>query len=351
MGKSKIGLTLAGGGAKGAYQVGVYKALQESKIKISGVTGTSIGSFNAAMIASDEIDKLEYFWLNDDIGKLMGFYNDMNINKKNYYDHIKEFSIPYVSIVLNKGLPISGLKNKITKIINEDKLRKSDFDFGLVTYRVSDNKPLYLFKEDIPNGKLVDYIVASCYLPVFHSEKLDEDSYYLDGGFFDNEPYNMLGEKGYDKIYVVELGSVGVKPKNYTNANIVRIKPSRNLGGMLNTNKYKIKENIELGYYDGLKIFKNLDGIKFIFKRFPNWFYKMLLRKVDSRTLTRAQVFFMTKNNKILVIKALEYVLKYEKKTYLNVYNPYKEIKRIQKNYKNDKKIIAYKLLFGLKLL
>lgn len=350
MGKKKIGLTLAGGGAKGAYQVGVYKAMQDSGIKIDGVTGTSIGSFNAAMIASDEFEKLEYFWMHDDIGKLMGFMENMNIEKKDYKDHIKEFSIPFVTIAMNKGISIDGLKNRIKEIVNEDKIRKSDMDFGLATYKLKTKTPLRLFKEDIPDGKIVDYIIASCYLPIFKYEKLDDDSFYLDGGFFDNTPFNMLGDKGYDKIYLVELGSIGINKKNKSKAEIIRIKPSRNLGGVLNTNKYKIRENIKLGYYDGIKVFKNLDGKNYIFKKNNEWFYKFITKKVNKRVLIRAEVFFLTRNKKELVLKSLEYILKKEKKTYLNIYKPFIEIRRIKKikDKKNDS--IAYEFIKELKV-
>lgn len=350
MGKEKIGLTLAGGGTKGAYQIGVYKAMIDAKIKISGVTGTSIGSFNAALIASGDFDKLTYFWENDDIGKLMNFFDDMNIDVKSYKDLFKEFTIPYISMIKNKGIPIDGLKNRITEIVKEKELRNSDIDFGLVTYKLKDKKPLYLFKENIPNGKMIDYIIASCYLPVFNMQKLDDDSYYLDGGFVDNLPYKMLVDKGYDKIYVVDLGSIGITKKYKCDAQIIKIKPSRNLGGILNTNKYQIKKNIELGYYDGIKIFKNLDGHKFIFKKRNEWFYNFLVRKVPNKIRKRVEVFFLTRNSKELVLKSIEYVLKKEKKTYLNIYKPYKEIRRIKKIYKNEKKLIVHEFISSIKL-
>ena len=47
-----IGLVLSGGGVKGAYQVGSYFAFKKCHIKIDGIVGCSIGSFNAAMIAA-----------------------------------------------------------------------------------------------------------------------------------------------------------------------------------------------------------------------------------------------------------------------------------------------------------
>ena len=242
--KKKIGLTLAGGGIKGAYQIGVYKAMLKAGIKISGVTGTSIGSFNAALIAQDDFDKLEFFWENDDLGKLLNFMSDLSYENENLLDDFKEFSVPLLSIMKNKGLPVDGLRNRIVQIVDDKKIRESDIDYGLVTYRVKDKKPLFLFKDDIPEGKITDYITASCYLPVFKLEKLDGDSYYLDGGFCDNTPYKMLADKGYDKVYVIELGSIGLTPKSKSKCEIIRIKPSRNLGGILNTNSYQIKKNI-----------------------------------------------------------------------------------------------------------
>jgi NTE family protein len=54
-----IGFALEGGGAKGAYQVGAYKALIENHIKPSIIAGTSIGSLNAAMMAQGDYKKLK----------------------------------------------------------------------------------------------------------------------------------------------------------------------------------------------------------------------------------------------------------------------------------------------------
>src|SRR5438552_6312353 len=59
-------LVLQGGGALGAYQVGVYEALHEAGIAPQWVIGTSIGAINAALIAGskpdDRVAKLCDFW-------------------------------------------------------------------------------------------------------------------------------------------------------------------------------------------------------------------------------------------------------------------------------------------------
>ena len=53
-GRSSIGLVLSGGGAKGAYQVGIIKALAEMDVPIAAISGASIGALNGAVAASSD---------------------------------------------------------------------------------------------------------------------------------------------------------------------------------------------------------------------------------------------------------------------------------------------------------
>ena len=61
----KIGLVLSGGGAKGAYQVGVIRVLEEFGLidDIQWVTGSSIGGINGALFLQYTPDEIETFWL------------------------------------------------------------------------------------------------------------------------------------------------------------------------------------------------------------------------------------------------------------------------------------------------
>ncbi len=341
------GLALEGGGTKGAYQVGVYKALKECSIKINGITGTSIGSFNAALIASGLDKELENFWMNENIAKLLGL-EKLIVKDVNFFDNVKGITKPIIDIINNSGLPSDKLFEKLQKILDEDKLRSSKLDYGLVTFRLKDNKPLYLYKEDIPKGKLVDYIVASSFLPVFKPILLDGESYYLDGAFYDVSPSNMLEEKGYSKIYVVSLKAPGIKRKKTGSSKIIKITPSRPLGNMLNVDKMKIYENIEMGYYDTIRKIKKLDGYKFTFAKKSKWLYNIKAKKVSKKTLNRIQVFFFTNDIKELIIKSLEYVMTKEKYSYGKIYDPFVEISKVKK-YK--KELIPYKFLKELKII
>ena len=60
----KRAIVLSGGGSKGAYQIGVWKALRKLKIKYDIVTGTSIGSVNGIMMVQNEYHKASFLWKN-----------------------------------------------------------------------------------------------------------------------------------------------------------------------------------------------------------------------------------------------------------------------------------------------
>lgn len=58
----EYGLVLDGGGARGAYQIGAWKALREAGVKINAVAGTSVGALNGALICMGDVEKAEQIW-------------------------------------------------------------------------------------------------------------------------------------------------------------------------------------------------------------------------------------------------------------------------------------------------
>lgn len=345
-----IGLSLSGGGVRGSYQIGAYYALKKCHIKIDGFVGTSIGSFNAAMLAAGKDKELLEFWQNVNVGEIIGFNNKYIEELKEEHKSNNVFYHLFKNakdVVVNKGFNTDGLEKILKKLDLEDEIRKSKKDFGLVTVRAKGYKPIYKFIEDIPKGKLNDYLLASCYLPVFKMQKLIDETYYIDGGFYDNNPANMLLNKGYDKVYAVDLDAVGLKRRIKDKSKVVVIKSRHNLKSILNTNLDDIKYNIKLGYYDTIRVLKKLDGSKYIFKSFNPWIYNWMIRKVDPKVKEEAEKLFSSFDAKTLVIKSLEHVMTRQNYEYTNIYNPIKVIKQIQKG---KKKYGIYKFINELKI-
>ena len=65
-----LGLALEGGGAKGAYEIGAYRALTELGYRFDVICGVSIGAINAALLAQGDCERAAEFWetmSNDDL--------------------------------------------------------------------------------------------------------------------------------------------------------------------------------------------------------------------------------------------------------------------------------------------
>lgn len=257
------GLVLEGGGAKGSYHAGAYKAILEEGIEIKGVAGTSIGALNGAMIVQGDFETTLDLW-NDisytDIIQANEEEIERLLNKKLDLEDFKLLSKKILSIVTDRGFDISPFKEMINKYVDEEKIRKSSMDFGIVTINITDRITVEVFIEDIPEGKLGDYLLASSYVPIFKFEKLD-GKIYLDGGFYDNLPFKMLQKKGYKDLILVRTHSKGIikRPPNNEGSMIV-ISPSRDIGRSYICDKEQAKKNIKMGYYDALKVFRGLKG-------------------------------------------------------------------------------------------
>lgn len=330
------GLILEGGGVKGSYQVGAFYAFRDSKVKLDGFVGTSIGSFNAAMLASNKYSELLDFWYNVNPGELLGFDKNfidiINNDSKDIESLISAFSA-LKKVVKNLGIDNTNLLNNIKNVLDFDALNKSSKDFGLVTVQVSKKgaKPVYVYKSDIKSkDKLIEYLMASSYLPVFREKRIIDDHFYIDGGFYDNSPVKLLTDIGYDEVYVINIKGIGINRRHNTNAKVINISPSRDNGKILEFDRDVIRDNIMMGYYDTLRVLKRLDGYRYCFKRRNNKYYKFLVRKVDKRLFKRVMNFFDTNTYKTTVLKALEYVLEKEHIDYYDVYESYKLIKKLR---------------------
>lgn len=262
------GVALEGGGMKGAYHLGAMKAILECGYKIGGYVGTSIGSFNAAVLAQGDFEKLYDRWYNASTSMGLDLKeNELTklVSKKWDFAGVKYWTKFFSDSVANKGIDTTKLKALYDEFIDEEKLRKSNIDYGLVTVSLTDKKPVYMFKEDIPEGEVSNYVLASSYLPVFKQDKiLKDDKTYIDGGFYDNCPITLLKKKGYKDIFEIKTKAIGISRKvDRKNLNIITISPSKELGGILFSDNKVVRNSMQMGYFDALRVIKGYIGDKF----------------------------------------------------------------------------------------
>ncbi len=114
--------------------------------------------------------------------------------------------------------------------------------------------------------------MASANLPVFKIEPID-GQYFLDGGFYDNCPINLLIQKGYREIFAIRTLSIGIsRPPADPNVKVTQIVPSESTGNLLNFDPKLIEKNIQMGYCDAKRVLSPLAGQKYYIKPAPHAF-------------------------------------------------------------------------------
>ncbi len=283
-----LGLVLEGGGARGAYEIGAVRAYYENGYKFDGAVGTSIGSINAAVIAQGDFDRALEIWeslrpetLFPEDEKLIEILSDKSFDLEDIPRAAKKIG----ELIKNGGLDTKHIKELLESFTDEEKLRESDMDFGLVTYSVTDRKRMELFKDDIPKGHLVNYLLASSMLPVFKQEKL-MGKYFADGGYVDVCPYNMLIDRGYDELVVIRVFGTGLTRKvKSRGVKIQMVVPSDKLGNMLDFSPETIKNAMTMGYFDAQRVIKGYKGRKYyILPQNESYYFRKLIN-IDAKYL------------------------------------------------------------------
>lgn len=271
------GLILAGGGAKGAYQIGAWKAMREMGIEFEAVAGTSIGAINGALICQGDYDTAVSLWNNAEVVNGINMQTELKST-----ENLFSFSnLPQIfhEIIRNGGVDVSPAKQMVADNVNEEKVRQSGIPLGIVTFQLNSLKPVELFIDEMPQGQLVDYLMASARFPGLNKQGPD-DGQYLDGGIYDNAPVGILRKRGFNHLIVVDISNMkGVGHKeDWSCADIVYIRPfdPKELGEPFEFDRERTDMRMEMGYLDTKKAFGILGGYNYYFSQKE---YKAMLAK------------------------------------------------------------------------
>ena len=245
-------LVLAGGGARGSYQVGVWRALTELGWNPQIITGTSVGSLNGAMFALDLYETARDMWTSIRSQDVMELPEETR-NLTELHQFLRD-------VVRAGGMDVTPLEEIVERVLDEDALRASPIRFGLVTVEKRGLKTRELPLEEIPKGKVKDYLLASaaCF-PALRAKQIDGVQ-FLDGGYRDNMPTALAQKMGAEELVCVDLEGVGITLPNRTGLPTTMVRSYWELGDILHFDPDTARRNIELGYYDTLRAFGRLRG-------------------------------------------------------------------------------------------
>jgi len=272
-----ICLVLGGGGAKGAYEIGAWKAISQTGLKdhIKKFSGTSIGAINCALIQIMSSEQIAEIWLNNNLEKI---FVSGGINYKEIIEMI-------MNIRNGKKSDFDGILSRDGLIDLFDKfhienLENSEYDFYVTVVNVLKTpedsydykKPgitEYLNLKKSNNEYIRKVLLATSAIPIVYPPVEIEGRYYVDGGINDNLPINPIYQGGYRKIIAISTERLNKYNliKKFPEAEILLIHPSRYLGNMfngtLNFNRFKLKQAFNLGYYDAMNAIIRNDFLNF----------------------------------------------------------------------------------------
>ncbi|HSV56975.1 MAG TPA: patatin-like phospholipase family protein, partial [Magnetospirillaceae bacterium] len=173
------------------------------------------------------------------------------------------------SIAQKGGLDTAPLRSILEKWIDEKAVRARGFDLGMVTVNVSDLTPEEIFLDAMPPGSLVDYLMASSAVPGFALPRIQGKT-YVDGGVYDNVPYETARRRGYRRIVVVDVSGAGISFKpEVEGSETVYIRNSIQMGGILDFDRTFLDRFKALGYLDTMRVFGRLHGYSYFLRPDP----------------------------------------------------------------------------------
>lgn len=257
-------IALGGGGAKGAYEVGVWQALDELKIGFDVVTGTSVGALNGTLMAMGALEQTVELWSGLDNTQVMSEIPALSDDA----DALRQVYRAFVNQAFkNGGINVSPLEERVRALIDEPLLRSGRVELGIVTVEFPSFKPVEWFLPQIPEGQLADFLLASaaCF-PAFKPKEIDGVS-FIDGGYTNNIPVDLAlrAQSQIDEIIAVDVEGVGIVRRIETKLPITTLRSYWDLGSILVFDREVCRRNIRLGYLDAMKAFGSFEGHAYTF--------------------------------------------------------------------------------------
>ncbi len=256
-------LILAGGGGKGAYEIGVWKAMREYGVEeaIAAVAGTSVGGLNGALFAQGDYEAAERIWLSMSQEKIL------TPGKKSLLMGLEELVenglIAETADVLKEGMfTREGLIEIIRRELDVKKIQDRQMPCYAACYNTTANLVDYINMTGMKQNDMETILLATSALPGIFGPVKFGSCLYLDGGLKDNVPVKPLYNAGYRDFLVVHLNRQGlVDETDFPGAAIAQIIPSEDQGdfvtGTLDFSTEGARRRIFQGYEDGKRFFSN----------------------------------------------------------------------------------------------
>ena len=272
----KKGIVFSGGGGRGAYAIGVWKALRKYGLDqdIKAVSGTSVGGLNGALFVQGDLEVAEQLWL--DIARDKILQLDIQQLAEKLARIAATMAIPgfqakaiiqAANLLKGKGwFSQDGLEKLILESGACQSIANSQLPFYVCALGQKDWQLNYPHLNTVSEQEIGQWLLASAAIPGIFSPVTINDENYWDGGVLpgnlsNNTPFQPLIEKHQCthiiNIYLSRSPDVANAQRDYPNTRFWNIIPSEQIDtaiSALNFTAENAKKLIELGYQDADKM-------------------------------------------------------------------------------------------------
>jgi NTE family protein len=222
--RPKIGLALGGGGALGISHVGVIRALEEMRIPIDVIAGTSMGAIVGGMYASgmspDEMERslIEMNWW--DVMKDKTSRRDMQYRRKrddSRYMLDFELGLNGSGLTMPHGLASGQKFNNVIQSMTVNAAGISDFNKLNIPFHATGTDIRTGGLVVLTNGNLGTAMRASMAVPGAFTPVTIDGKLLIDGGIVDNLPVDVARAMGADVVIAVDVGKLSAEAMAGTN--------------------------------------------------------------------------------------------------------------------------------------
>lgn len=230
---NEYGLILCGGGGRGAYQIGMWRALERLGLRqyITAVSGTSVGALNAALFASVSCARACDIWRSitprdiadpyDAAGRVFGTVLGFALSDE------KKAALENAGGIVKSGL---FSREGMISLIEDNGIHRSvtsaEFPVFACCHNSTLGRPEYFDMRAFQPKMVTKILVASSAIPAaFPIERIGSYS-YRDGGISDNAPIKPLYDIGYRRFIVSHLDGVHIDRSRFPDAHFIELFPS-----------------------------------------------------------------------------------------------------------------------------
>ena len=254
-----------------------------------------MGALNGALVCMGDVEKAEDIWKQMTFSTVMDIDDDWMERLFQKEISLREFLNELKTLLKDGGVDITPLRQLIHETIDEEAIRRSGKEFCLLTFSLSEFRELDLEMEEIPEGMLEDFLLASAYLIGFKNERIHGKK-YIDGGVVNNVPLGSLVKRGYKDIIEVRIYGPGREPRVRMPDDGVKyeIAPRVKLGSIIEFSGKRSRQNLMIGYYDAKRMVYGLEGFIYYLKQtHDEAYYEELMKEI--REIEKAEIAFVLK--------------------------------------------------------